>query len=194
MIHLPRNLIQRLKNAATAPLVLLAALFIVFEELLWDRLAAAFGLLARWPVWARLERWIAGLPAWAAMPLFLVPMLLLFPIKLAALWLMAHHHVFSGLQLILVAKIAGTAVAARLFMLLKPTLLGVPWFARLYYAFVSWRSRVFARLHAMIWWQAAQAVIERIRRQIAKQRAGSGLWQSLKRRAMRWRRKKSGRS
>lgn len=180
--------IGRLKRAATAPLVLLAALFIVLEECLWDALANLFGALARWSWWARLEAWITRLPAWAALPLFLVPMVLLFPIKLGALWLIGHHHVLVGLQLILAAKIGGTAVAARLFMLLKPTLLGVPWFARVYYAFVGWRARIFARIHGMAWWQAAHAGIQWIKSRVAMWRRG-GVWQKLKRRARRWRHK-----
>ncbi|GAB3245639.1 hypothetical protein [Chitinimonas naiadis] len=175
---------QRLKRWATAPLVLLAALLIFLEEFLWDQLANLFGLLARLPFWARLERWVAGLPAWAALPMFLVPMVLLFPIKLAALWLIGHHHVVLGLQVILAAKIGGTAIAARLFMLLKPTLLTVPWFARGYAFFLYWRERIFTRLHAMWWWQTAHQGMVAIRARFAAWRAGGG---GFTRRLQRWR-------
>jgi len=174
----------RLRRWLTAPLVILAALLIFLEEFLWDQLAALFGQLAKLPLWGRLERWVAGLPAWAALPIFLVPMVLLFPIKLGAVWLMTHHHVVLGVQIILAAKIGGTAVAARLFMLLKPTLLTVPWFCWLYERFLYWRERIFTRLHAMWWWQAAHKGIAAMKVRLARWRSGGG---GFARRLQRWR-------
>ncbi|QDQ28107.1 hypothetical protein FNU76_18115 [Chitinimonas arctica] len=189
----PGSLSHRLKRAATAPLVLLAALFIFLETFLWDELARLFGILSRLPLWARLERWIAGVPAWAALPLFLVPMLLLFPIKLAAIWLLARGHMLLGVQLLLAAKLGGTALAARLFMLLKPTLLTIPWFARGYAGLVRWRTRIFARLHEMAWWQAAQGLIGAVRLHLARWRAKPGIWSRLVQRMRRRRQNKTRR-
>ncbi|MBV1776701.1 hypothetical protein KSF73_13375 [Burkholderiaceae bacterium DAT-1] len=164
----------------TAPLILVAALLIFLEDFLWDELARLLGVLARLPLWARLERWIKGLPAWAALPLFLVPMVVLFPLKIAALWLMTNHHVVLGLQIILLAKIAGTAIAARLFLLLKPTLLTVAWFARAYEWVTRWKARVMARLHQMYGWRLAAAMMLGLKRRWRGYASRAGLLTRLK--------------
>lgn len=172
---------RRLKRLLTAPLVLLAALLIFLEDFLWDELGRAFSLLAKLPLWARLENWIRSLPPWAALPMFLVPMAVLFPLKIAALWMMAHHHVLVGIQVILLAKVVGTAIAARLFMLLKPTLLKVEWFARGYSWITAWKARVLGRVHEMAWYRLARAMLASLRARIAKLRGEKGLWYRLRR-------------
>jgi hypothetical protein len=155
----------RTRRLLSAPLVLALLGLLVFEEWLWSPLSRAIGQLARWPVWARLERGVAALPAWAALPLFLVPVLTLLPFKLLALWLMAQHHVLLGFQMIVLAKLVGTAIAARLYTLLAPTLLAVPWFASLHAQFVRLRDWVFTRWHSMwayqLWLRLRQAIRQR---------------------------------
>lgn len=172
---------RRVKRLLTAPLVLLAAFLIFLEDFLWDELGRAFNFLAKLPLWARLERWISGLPPWAALPMFLVPMAVLFPLKIAALWMMAHHHVLLGLQIILLAKVVGTAIAARLFMLLKPTLLKVEWFARGYSWITAWKERVMARIHEMAWYKLTHVLLAALRARIASLRGEKGLWYRLRR-------------
>lgn len=172
---------RRLKRIFTAPLILLAALLIFLEDFLWDELARLFGLLARLPLWARLERWISQLPPWAAVPMFLVPMVVLFPLKLIALWLMAHHHVLLGIQIILLAKVVGTAIAARLFMLLKPTLLQISWFARGYDWIAMWKQRIFQRIHEMVWYRLTKRLLATLRIKLSQLRSGPSRWQRLRR-------------
>ncbi|WP_445990340.1 hypothetical protein ACSVCE_11120 [Chromobacterium haemolyticum] len=123
---------RRLKRVLTWPLALLAALIILFEEYAWDELSAALGRLAAWPPLAALERRIAALPPWAALAIFALPAALLLPVKLAALFLIGRGHALLGVLIILLAKVGGTALAARLFTLTRPTLMRVSWFVWLY--------------------------------------------------------------
>ena len=101
------------------------ALFLLFEEWGWEPLAAAFAALGRLPVWRQLERLIVRLPPWAALLAFGVPMLALIPIKLLAVYLLGQGHLATGLGIIVLAKLAGTAFAARLFQLTQPALMQI---------------------------------------------------------------------
>jgi hypothetical protein len=88
-----------------APLVYLAAVVLLVEEWCWDtgmRLARA---LARWPALAALEARVRTLSPYAALFAFVLPGLLLFPVKLLALLAIAHGHALSGIATIVVAKV-----------------------------------------------------------------------------------------
>lgn len=176
---------RRLKRVLTWPPALLAALIILFEEYAWDELSAALGRLATWPPLAALERRIAALPPWAALAMFALPAALLLPVKLVALFLIGRGHALLGLLIILLAKLGGTALAARLFALTRPALMRVAWFLRLYNGFVYWRGRIFERLHASAPWRLAHALAGFFRRGAQR----PSFWSRLGRRlARRWRR------
>src|SRR5262249_54439763 len=108
----------------------------------------------RLPVFRSIERGIAALPPYAALAVFFAPSLALIPVKLCALWLIAKGHAFLGVTVIVIAKIAGTAVVARLFMLTKPALMKLAWFARLYTRWTAWKDALVARVRASAAWQA----------------------------------------
>ncbi len=62
--------------------------------------------------------------------LFLVPAVALFPVKLGALWLIHEGWATLGVTLIVGAKLLGTALVGRLFVLTEPQLAQFAWFAR----------------------------------------------------------------
>ena len=148
-----------LKGVALAPL----ALFLLFEEWGWEPLAACFAALGRLPVWRQIERLINRLPPWAAVLAFGIPVLLLVPVKLLAIFLLGKGHVAAGLSLVLMAKIAGTALAARLFQLTEPALMQLGWFARFYPPWKSWKNRML-RLVRISWpWRLGRRMKHRAR-------------------------------
>ena len=106
-----------IKRILTYPLIAVAAILMLFEEWLWHRLIKLGDRLARLAVIARIEAWIATLPPYGALAFFLVPALTLFPVKIAALYLLAHGHGFIGIAFIALAKVIGTAWAARIYHL-----------------------------------------------------------------------------
>ena len=61
--------------------------FLLFEEWGWAPLAAMVARLGRLPLWARLEDRVRNLPPWAALLAFFVPVLMLLPVKILALFL-----------------------------------------------------------------------------------------------------------
>jgi hypothetical protein len=88
------------------------------------------------------------LPPWGALCLFVLPGLLLLPVKLLALMAIAHGHAVSGIATIVIAKLGGAAVVARLYALTLPTLLAVGWFARCHGWFMMLKNRWVGRLRA----------------------------------------------
>lgn len=116
-----------LKRLITYPLLLLAGVVLLVEEALW-RLAAVLALIGRLPVLHAIETAIRGVPRSGALALFGLPAVCLAPIKLLALYWLAGGHPMLGIGTILAAKIAGTALVARLFQLTRPQLLSIGWF------------------------------------------------------------------
>ena len=160
------NFLKRiLKSLLVAPV----ALFLLFEEWGWEPLAACFAALGRLPVWRQLERLIVRLPPWAALLAFGVPVLVLIPIKLLALYLLGEGHLGMGLGLILAAKLAGTALAARLFQLTQPALMQIRWFARAYTAWKNWKDQMLRQVRSSWPWRAGRRLRQRVKK------AGLGL-------------------
>ena len=164
-----------LRRALRALFTWTVALLILFEEWGWVPLANALARLGRLPFFRWLEARIQSLPPYAALLVFFAPTIALLPVKLFALWLIGEGQSFLGLTVIVVAKIAGTAVVARLFMLTQPALMQLPWFARLYGRWTAWKDALIARVRASAAWRAiarakaeARAVWQRVRAALAR--------------------------
>ena len=127
------------------------------EEWGWRPLSALAATIARWPPLAALEQKIRSAPRHVALTLFLVPALLLFPVKLAALSLIEDGRATLGITVIVVAKVVGTAFVGRLFILVEAQLMTFPWFARSVFWWRGTRERVMAALRRSFVWRLAHA-------------------------------------
>jgi len=161
-----------LRHAAGAVLGLL----ILFEEWGWEPLQRALARLGRLPVLRHLESLVARLPPHAALVVFLLPALLLLPVKLAALALIAKGQRLLGLAVIVLAKLLGTAVVARLFTLTRPALMQLPWFARWHGRWLAWKDALLARVRASWAWRTGRVLrrqaLRKVRALLARWRAG----------------------
>ena len=158
---------KRLKRLLAAPFVLIAAIFVLFEEWLWDdlqRLAAAVGRL---PLFRQIESLIAGLPPYAALAMFGAPSLLLIPVKLAALYFVANGQPALGVVTAVAAKIAGTALVARIYALTHPSLLRIGWFAFLHARLLAFKTRVHEAIKSTKFYKAARRLRLRLRAAMA---------------------------
>jgi hypothetical protein len=136
----------------------LAALILLFEEWGWRPLSNFVARLARFPLWAKLELWIAGLPPYGALVTLAVPSAILIPAKLLGVVLLATGHILSATIIIVLAKLASTALIARIFLLTKPALMQIGWFARAYELFVPWQEALFAYVRNSWVWRYSRVV------------------------------------
>lgn len=163
-----------MRPALVLALNVVAALILLFEEWGWRPLSNLVARLARFPVWAKAELWIAGLPPYGALLALGVPSAILIPAKLLGVFLLATGHIVSATIVIVAAKLASTALIARVFLLTKPALMQIEWFARAYEIFVPWQEALFARIRASWVWRYGR---------IVKWRVGNYLrasWQQLR--------------
>jgi len=130
------------------PLVYLAALLLLFEDWLWDLGLRLVRRVVAWPPWRSLERRIVALPPYAALCVFVLPAMLLLPVKILALLAIASGHLFAGVAVIIAAKIGGAALVARLYVLTLPQLVTLAWFARWHGTFMDWKNHWVGRLTA----------------------------------------------
>lgn len=147
---------------------LLLALILLFEEWGWRPLAELLSLLARFRPWARVEGWIAGLPPYGALVIFALPTLILLPVKLGAFWLLAHGKVIWAGLFLAGAKVVSTALVARIFLLTRPALMQLTWFARLHDWLMPWKYAIFARIRASWPWRYGRMVKTRIKHEARK--------------------------
>jgi len=90
---------------------------------------------------ARLRCYIEGLGPYQSLVLLLIPTSLVEPLKLIAVAVAGDGHWITGTVMIVVAYAASLLLVERLFMIVKPKLLTLPWFARLWDWFVALRGK-----------------------------------------------------
>jgi hypothetical protein len=146
----------------------LLALLILFEEWGWEPLQRVLAWIGRWPGLRWIEGRIRALPPYGALAIFLLPTLLLIPVKLLALWLMAQGKVLVGTLVILTAKLVGTAIVARLFALTQPVLLQLAWFVRIYARWIGWKNRLLAQVRASWPWRLGWVLKHRIKQRLRR--------------------------
>jgi hypothetical protein len=153
------------RNRRSAPLVYLAALVLLFEQWTWDVGVRIAAVIARLPPLHALEALVRRLPPYAALCVFVVPMLLLLPVKLLALLAIAHGFPVSGIAGFILAKLGGAVVVARLYTLTLPALLSLAWFARWHNRFMIVKDRWIGRLRASPVYRRAVHLARRLRHQ-----------------------------
>jgi hypothetical protein len=156
LLRLPWRLLRML-------LLLAAAIVLFIEEWGWRPLTAFVARLAKWPPLARLEAAVRAAPPRIALLLFLLPAVALFPIKLLALWIIHLGHTLSGITVIVVAKLLGTAIVGRLFILTESQLMRFTWFARVLGWWRTTKQRVLDALRRSAAWRAARRLKTRWR-------------------------------
>jgi hypothetical protein len=139
------------------PFLILLALIFLFEAWLWQHLAPLVAwIVARIPLRAfkaAVAASIERLPPAATLVVFLVPVLLLLPLKFLGLWMLAHGLWLGAIGVLALAKVVSLGVTAFIFDLTRPKLLQLDWFRWLY-------QRV------MVWLDWAHGLIDPIKRRL----------------------------
>lgn len=165
---------HHLKRALELLFVPIVAAIVFVEEVLLHYLGIAMAAFARWPPVARLESWLGRLPPWAALIVFAAPSTLVLPIKLAAVWFALRGEFTMAAASVVIGKIVATALVARLYKVLRPTLLRLSWYLRAETWLFAWRDRVYAFVRGLRAWQLVTALVARARAWLAGLVAGLG--------------------
>ncbi len=94
--------------------------------------------------------------------MFALPTAILLPVKLVAMWLLAKGQVATATATFVAAKIASTALVARIFVLTRSSLMQIGWFARAYTWFMPWKERLFAQIRASWVWRYGRMMKRRV--------------------------------
>jgi hypothetical protein len=155
------------------PFLILLALVFLFEAWLWRHLAPIVGwVVARIP-WAAFKASIAAaierLPPYPTFLVFLIPVLLLLPLKVVGFWMLAHGFWLGAVVVLSLAKVVSLGVTAFIFDLTRPKLLQLGWFRWFYEHMIAW----LAKAHELV--EPTKERIRRLFRIFAPNRAGRTL-------------------
>jgi len=134
------------------------ALIVVFEEWGWRPLADLLGKLARYSPFAWIENRIRVLPPYGALAIFALPSVSLFPLKLLALYLIAQGKTVMAAALFAGAKVVGTALIARLYMLTEHALMRIGWFKWAYDLLMPYKKALVEWVHDSWAWRYGRVV------------------------------------
>jgi hypothetical protein len=159
---------RHFKRALEIALVPFAAAIVFFEQTLIRYLNEVTAAIAAWPPIARLEARLVRLPPYAALLTFVAPSVLILPIKVIALWFGMHGKYGLAIATLVSGKLLATAILARLYRILRPTLMVIPWFAWADTTFFAWRDRIYAFVRSLPAWQKMAAMVQQLRARMAK--------------------------
>ena len=122
------------------PLWVILALLLLLEAWLWDHLEPIVARIVNVIPWGRvktvLARLIEDLPPYAALVVFIVPLIVLLPLKFLEVYFLATGNWFGAIVMLVLAKLLGLGVTAFVFDATRGKLLQIAWFQRLYDWFI----------------------------------------------------------
>jgi hypothetical protein len=142
-----------------------AACALAFEEWIWNHASALLRRIGRLLPLRWLEAWVLRRSPLQALALYVLPVLVVLPLKGVALGAIAHDHVTLGLAILFLDKVIGTAVLARLWQLTEPAITTYRWIRRGRDAFLHLRARLYRWLHRQTVYRRTRALIERMQEQ-----------------------------
>ena len=150
---LPRRRVGRVLSPVVA---ILAFLYFLVDALFLPPLRLLGRWLGSFKLFMRLGEWIRTLGPYQTLALFLVPLIILEPVKPVAAYLAAKGHYTRSIAVLVVGEILKVTIVERLFHVGRPKLMAIPAFAWTYNYVMAW----YAWFEALPPWQA---VLRRVR-------------------------------
>jgi hypothetical protein len=149
------------------PLVVAAAfIYFVIDAVFLSIIKPLSRRLARLAIFAAVANWVASLGPYTTLTLFVVPLVLLEPVKPVGVYLMASGHPVLGVAVIAVGEVLKITIVERIFHIGRDKLMTIRVFAWTYNVTMRW----LAWLKALPAWQAMlhhfRTMREWLRRQI----------------------------
>jgi hypothetical protein len=164
---------RRLRRLLNAPLLLLAVSVVLLDDLFRMFVVPAVRFLARLALIRRLESRIARMSPTAILLLFVIPLAIIEPFKVYALYLFGEGRFLAGILMFALAKIVGLGLAERLFAIGRDKLLSIRWFAWCHARTLAIRDHVHAWLARTTTWQQAMRAVRFVRGRLAAVRVSS---------------------
>jgi hypothetical protein len=147
-------------NQAVKPVVfVIAALYFAVDELFWGIARPIANWLSRWRMLDRVRDWISRLRPYPALALFLVPLIVLEPVKPVATYLVATGQFMAGALVFAIGETLKLVLVERLFHINRDKLMQIPAFAWCYTRI----RMVFAWLESFAIWQATRRRISEMK-------------------------------
>lgn len=159
------------KRATRLLLILLVALWMLFEDWVWDTIVALMKVVGRLKTVSRFERFLARQNQYVLLTLFTFPFIIMIPAKIYGLYLISIGQVVRGVTIFVVAKGLITALVTRLFIISQDKLLMIRSFAVFYYWFKEKKEWLYAEVRKLPAWQAAGEWIARLKRRLRSLRS-----------------------
>ena len=93
-----------------------------------------------------IHRFLARLGPYQALFILAIPLAIVEPLKLVALFVIGEGHFIAGIVVMICAYAGSLFITERLFVAVKPKLLTLPWFAVLWRLFVAARNKILSWL------------------------------------------------
>jgi hypothetical protein len=118
------------------PLWIVLALLFLLEAWLWDHLEPIVAWAVRLVPWdglkTRVAKLVEKLPPWATLFVFIIPFVLMLPLKFLEVYCLATRNWLGAIGVILLVKLLGLGTTAFIFDVTRDKLLQMAWFKRLY--------------------------------------------------------------
>jgi hypothetical protein len=169
------------------PLWILLALLFLLEAWLWDHLqplvARLVALIPLATLKRAIARLVAGLPPWAVLFVFAVPLIAMLPLKFLEVYFLATRNWLGAAAVILFVKLAGVGITAFIFDVTRDKLMQMAWFRRVYAWFVwarAWAHAqtepIRARVKQLVWLLKPQRAGTFLRRLMRLRRRAYKRW------------------
>src|SRR5215475_2696993 len=133
-----RHVSRVLSPVAAAAAVLYFLIDAVFLSAVRTVIRPLARALSRIRIFNALAAWLASLGPYPTLVLFLVPVIILEPVKPVGAYLIATSHLVSGVSLIAIGELLKIVIVERLFHFSRDKLMSIPAFARVYNWAESW--------------------------------------------------------
>jgi len=148
---------KRLKTIFEPLVVVVAAIYFIVDALALSILKPLLRRIANLGLFAFIARWIASLSPYATLALFLIPLILLEPVKPLSAYLVASGQLKLGIFVLVVGEILKVTTVERIFHIGREKLLTIKAFALVYHFLWEWLNWV----QALPSWQAVKDNFDR---------------------------------
>jgi hypothetical protein len=125
-----------MRRKAFRPLWVILALLLLLEAWLWDHLEPIVARVVNLVPWGRIKiavaRWIEDLPPYAALFVFVIPLIVVLPVKFLEVYFIATANWLGTIVTLVLAKLLGLGVTAFVFDATRDKLLQISWFRQMY--------------------------------------------------------------